>query len=356
MRNEAYLEGLEQAFTSTPSYDELPAQLVHLKNSHGMTISLMDVGATWLSCRLPLVSGIREVLLHSPDMACHRKQSAYFGAIVGRYANRIDRSQFSLDDRIYSLNGNEGKNILHGGKQGFDKRRWTIVAQSDNAVTFNLHSEDGDQGFPGNLFASVTYLLDEENRVEIQYQAECDKTCPINLTNHAYFNLGGVGSGVKSLEHMLMMEASHYLPTRKDLIPTGMWNPISKTAFDFSELKAIGRDFLADKDQKVAGGYDHTFIFDPDVCDGEALAVSLLAPDRSVIMKVSTTKPAIQFYSGNCLEGTPSELGNYENFDGLALETQYLPDGPNHPEWGEKSGVYQANQPYHHRTAYQFLF
>ncbi|NGN98815.1 galactose-1-epimerase [Grimontia sp. S25] len=356
MSNDADLKRLEQAFTSAPSYDGLPATLVHLKNSHGMTLSVMDVGATWLSCRLPLTSGFREVLLHAPDMTAHLKQTAYFGAIAGRYANRIDASQFSLGDRTYSLCSNEGKNTLHGGKEGFDKRRWTIATQSHNAVTFHLDSEDGDQGFPGNLSASVTYLLDEDNRVEIRYQAECDRACPINLTNHAYFNLAGAGSGVKSLDHILMMEASYYLPTRKDLIPTGAWNPVSETAFDFSEPKVIGRDFLSDEDQKIARGYDHAFILDPDVCDGEALAVSLLAPDRSVIMKVSTTKPAIQFYSGNFLQGTPGEHGDYENFDGLALETQYLPDGPNHPEWGEKSGIHQAYQPYQHRTVYQFLF
>lgn len=356
MGTDKYLASLEQAMCSTPAFDGIPARLVHLQNAKGMKVSFMDIGATWLSCTLPLQGEQREVLLRAPDMAAHRAQKAYFGATVGRYANRIDASQFTLDGQVFRLSHNEGDNILHGGVEGFDKRRWVIERQSAQFVTFGLESRDGDQGFPGNLKVSVTFTLTDDNAVVITYDAVCDKTCPVNLTNHAYFNLMGEGSGMKSLDHLLMLHATHYLPTREDLIPTGEWKAVSGTSFDFTALKAIGRDFLADNDQKIAGGYDHAFIFGESGNDGEKPVALLATPDQSVTMAVATTKPAIQFYAGNFLEGTPGASGTYTNYDGLALETQCLPDGPNHPEWGEKSGMLEANTPYRHQTRYHFTF
>lgn len=350
------LTQLENTMGSTQAFDGAPANLVHLQNAKGMTASFMDVGATWLSCTLPLDTGRREVLLRSPDMVEHMKQTAYFGTTVGRYANRIDGGRFSINGEEFQLSQNEGNNILHGGKDGFDKRRWTIEHQTETSVTFGLTSKDGDQGFPGNLVARVTFALSDDNAVEIEYYAECDKTCPVNLTNHAYFNLAGEGSGAKSLEHTLLMHATHYLPTRADLIPVGEWKNVTGTAFDFSTAKTIGRDFLADDDQKLAGGYDHAFIFDAAYCDGKKAAATLISPDGAVTMAVATTKPAIQFYSGNFLEGTLGASGTYALYDGLALETQFLPDGPNHPEWGMLSGILQAGETYRHTTRYAFSF
>ena len=208
-----YFEQLEQAMAQTPSFDGQPAKLVHLTNSHGMTVSFMDMGATWLSCTLPVNGDQREILLRSANMAEHMKQDAYFGSIVGRYANRIAKGQFTIDGQRYQLGINNGENSLHGGLEGFDKRRWAIVEQDDQQVAFALHSADGDQGYPGNLDVKVVYTLTDDNELHIAYQALTDQSCPVNLTNHAYFNLAGEASEAKSLDHTLQLKTRHYLPT-----------------------------------------------------------------------------------------------------------------------------------------------
>ena len=192
---EPYLDAITSAMTNEPWHDGKPAKVIHLTNNNGMSVSVMDVGATWLSCRLPIGNephtGFREVLLRSLNMTEHKQQQAYLGAVVGRFANRIKDGQFSLGERVYTVVNNEGRNSLHGGGDGFDKRRWKVRNQTEQAVTFTLFSVDGDQGYPGNSDVSVTYTLTEQNRVQILYQATCDQDCPVNLTNHAYFNLDG---------------------------------------------------------------------------------------------------------------------------------------------------------------------
>lgn len=351
-----YFEQLEQAMMQTPSFDGQAANLLQLTNANGMTASFMDIGATWLSCTLPLDGEHREVLLRSPNMAEHMKQDAYFGAIVGRFANRIANGRFEIDGEHYQLGINNGENSLHGGLDGFDKRRWKIAEQSDRQVVFTLRSPDGDQGYPGNLDVKVTYTLTDENELVIAYEANTDKTSPVNLTNHAYFNLAGEASNAKSLDHTLQLSAEHYLPTDAGLIPTGEQKPVSGTSFDFTEPKLIGQAFLSEQDQKNAGGYDHAFVLKPEVTDCVSVAAVLIAPKEDVVMKVKTTKPAIQFYSGNFLAGVPGASKTYALYDGLALETQYFPDGPNKPEWGLNSGVLSSGDCYHHRTVYQFEF
>lgn len=351
-----HIEQLELAMAKTPSFDGRLAQLIHLVNANGMTVSFMDIGATWLSCTLPVSGEQREVLLRSPNMVKHLEQEAYFGAIVGRFANRIAKGQFEVGGHAYQLGINNGENSLHGGLEGFDKKRWTIVEQCAQRVVFSLHSKDGDQGYPGNLDVTVTYILTDSNELSITYEANADKTCPVNLTNHAYFNLAGEGSGAKSLDHELQLHASHYLPTDDGLIPTGELKPVEGTSFDFTQSKSIGRDFLTEQDQKIAGGYDHAFVFKPEVTDGVSVAAILTAPKNDVVMLVKTSKPAIQFYSGNFLAGTPGKSMSYELYDGLALETQYFPDGPNKPEWGINSGVLNCGEAYRHQTMYQFEF
>ncbi|EMC9922258.1 galactose-1-epimerase [Vibrio parahaemolyticus] len=352
----AYFQQLEQAMAQTPSFDGQTANLIHLTNANGVTASFMDIGATWLSCTLPVNGENREVLLRSPNMAEHMKQDAYFGSIVGRFANRIAKGQFEIDGEKYQLGINNGENSLHGGLEGFDKRRWKVEEQNDQQVTFSLRSPDGDQGYPGNLDVKVTYTLTDENELAIAYDAKTDKTSPVNLTNHAYFNLAGEASRAKSLDHTLQLNAGHYLPTDAGLIPSGEQKPVSGTSFDFTEPKSIGQEFLAEEDQKTAGGYDHAFLFIPEVTDGVSVAAVLIAPKEDVVMKVKTTKPAIQFYSGNFLAGTPGASKTYERYDGLALETQYFPDGPNKPEWGLNNGVLSSGDCYQHQTTYQFEF
>ncbi|ELH3113820.1 galactose-1-epimerase [Vibrio parahaemolyticus] len=352
----AYFQQLEQAMAQTPSFDGQTANLIHLTNANGMTASFMDIGATWLSCTLPINGENREVLLRSPNMVEHMKQDAYFGSIVGRFANRIAKGQFEIDGEKYQLGINNGENSLHGGLEGFDKRRWKVEEQNDQQVTFSLRSPDGDQGYPGNLDVKVTCTLTDENELAIAYDAKTDKTSPVNLTNHAYFNLAGEASRAKSLDHTLQLNAGHYLPTDAGLIPTGEQKPVSGTSFDFTEPKSIGQEFLAEQDQKTAGGYDHAFVFMPEVTEGVSVAAVLIAPKEDVVMKVKTTKPAIQFYSGNFLAGTPGASKTYERYDGLALETQYFPDGPNKPEWGLNNGVLSSGDCYQHQTTYQFEF
>ncbi|MBR9874398.1 MAG: galactose-1-epimerase [Vibrionaceae bacterium] len=352
----AYFEQLEHAMMQTPSFDGQVAKLIHLTNASGMTASFMDIGATWLSCTLPLDDEQREVLLHSPNMAEHMKQDAYFGAIVGRFANRIAKGQFEIDGEHYQLSVNNGENSLHGGLDGYDKRRWKIVEQSTQEVTLTLHSPDGDQGYPGNLDIKVTYTLTDENELIISYEANTDKTSPVNLTNHAYFNLAGEASNVNSMDHTLQLIAEHYLPTDTGLIPTGEQKPVLGTSFDFTEPKPIGQAFLTEQDQKTAGGYDHAFVLKPEVTDGVSVVAVLTAPKEDVVMKVKTTKPAIQFYSGNFLAGVPGASKTYALYDGLALETQYFPDGPNKPEWGLNKRGLSSGGCYQHRTVYQFEF
>jgi aldose 1-epimerase (EC 5.1.3.3) len=217
----AYFEQLEKTMAQAPSFDGQTANLFHLTNANGMTVSFMDIGATWLSCTLPVNGENREVLLRSPNMAEHMKQDAYFGSIVGRFANRIAKGQFEIYGEKYQLGINNGKNSLHGGLEGFDKRRWNIEEQSNQQVTFSLYSPDGDQGYPGNLDVEVTYTLTDENELAIAYDAVTDQRSPVNLTNHAYFNLAGEASCAKSLDHTLQLNADHYLPTDTGLIPTG---------------------------------------------------------------------------------------------------------------------------------------
>lgn len=351
-----YFQQLELEMTQEPSFDGEFAKLIHLTNKNGVTASFMDIGATWLSCTLPVKGEQREILLRSPSMAEHMKQTAYFGSIVGRFANRIARGQFEIGNQRYQIGVNNGENSLHGGFDGFDKRRWKILEQNTEQVVFELHSQDGDQGYPGNLLVKVIYTLTDDNQIIIDYDASTDKLCPVNLTNHAYFNLAGEDSSTKSLDHTLQLCADEYLPTDTGLIPTGELKPVENTSFDFRQLKLIGKDFLSEQDQKTAGGYDHTFVFTPEVSNCASTAATLISPQEDVIMKVKTTKPAVQFYSGNFLKATPGKSRKYEQFDGLALETQYFPDGPNHQGWGVNRGMLKNGEKYKHVTCYQFEF
>ncbi|OEF25767.1 galactose-1-epimerase [Vibrio rumoiensis] len=351
-----YLQKLENDMTSSAWLDGKKANIIHLTNSYGMSVSFMDIGATWLSCMLPIDEQGREVLLRSKNMAEHIKQTAFFGSTVGRYANRIGNSQFHIGTDTFDIVANEGVNSLHGGKIGFDKKRWKINEQTDNSVIFELFSEDGDQGYPGNLNVEVCYELTDDNELSISYRANVDKACPVNLTNHAYFNLAGEGSDKKSTDHLLQMVAKSYLPTKPDMLPTGKTLSVLQTGFDFNHEKQVGLDFLKDSDQVIAGGYDHAFLFDAHLCDGKQTVATLCSPNQDVIMQLATTKPSVQFYSGNFLDGAVGANKVYQKYDGLALETQYLPDGPNHLEWGKSAGLLETKEDYHHKTVYGFIF
>ena len=214
-------QSLHQSMTATQAYDGQSAQLVTLSNVHGMEVTFMDIGATWLSCILPVKGNRREVLLGVNSMENFDKQASYLGATVGRYANRIANGRFKIDGKTYKLETNQAGNTLHGGPNGFDKRRWSITEQTEASVVFSLVSVDSDQGFPGKLNVSVRYELTEDNRVSIEYTATTDKATPVNLTNHAYFNLLGAEAGHDCLSHIVSINASQFLPTNSVGIPLG---------------------------------------------------------------------------------------------------------------------------------------
>ncbi|OXX70978.1 galactokinase [Vibrio sp. V19_P1S1T109] len=346
---------LVHTMTQQVAYDGRPAQLVSLTNRIGSRVVLMDIGATWLSCELALKDGERrEVLLGVSTMSDFQKQQSYMGVTVGRYANRIAKGQFELNDQRYQVTTNQAGNSLHGGLEGLDQRRWTIAHKSAQQVTFSIHSSDGDQGFPGNVDIAVSYELNDQNQLILRYLATTDKPTPLNLTNHAYFNLLGAESDHTILDHSLSIKADQFLPTDPHGIPLSGPKSVIDTGFDFRVAKSIGRDLLKDEQQQASKGYDHSYLL-PDKADLTVCAAQLKSPDAKVTMSVFTTKPAIQLYSGNWLSGTPNRRGGvYQGYAGVALETQYLPDAPNHAEWQQPSCITLPGQEYTHTTIYQF--
>lgn len=333
------------------------SKVIALTNRHGMKILLSTLGASWISCILPMSAGKRDVLLGSPNMAAQMDQGVYLGATIGRVANRIAHGRFNLAGREYQVTSNQGEHCLHGGRDNFSYRVWKVTQINPYEAIFSLVSEDGDQGFPGELQAEVRYVLTDENKVIIDYRTQVSELCPVNLTNHAYFNLAGEDSERTALEHDLQLAATHYLPTDKGGIPTGEWRDVSETFFDFRRKKRIGYDFLQDDDQKAVGGYDHAMILAPELTDGEQTVASLFSPEGDVRMDIATTLPAMQVYTGNYLISVPGKSRHYTPFSGVAFETQFPPDAVNHPEWGEQySGISQPNQIYHQKTSYHFIF
>ena len=333
--------------------DGQPPRLIELADGCGTRLSLMDWGGTWLSCRVPVAGGEREVLLGCARLADYFTQSAFLGATIGRYANRIGGAQLTHAGRTIALTPTPGGNQLHGGPQGFDRRRWRIVQQTASAVVLGIESADGDQGFPGKLRATVRYGLDGDGRLSIDYTAEVDSPCPVNLTNHAYFNLDGAATDIR--QHRLQIHSGYYLPVDGELIPLGQLQPVAGSSFDFSKAKAIGRDFLADEQQRLARGYDHAYLLDPECREMASVAATVVAGDGRLAMDVYTSKPSLQFYSGNFLAGVPARDGRtYSAYQGFALETQFLPDSPNHPEWPQPDCWLRPGETYRHRTVLVF--
>jgi aldose 1-epimerase len=345
---------LQKSMVIDPALDGESAKLFVLKNLQGMSVTLMDIGATWLSCEIPVGSEVRDVILGVNTMADHQRQSVYMGATIGRFANRIDLGRFDIEDKRYQVLTNQGTNVIHGGPEGFDQRRWRGVQQNEHVVCFTLESCDGDQGFPGNLQVKVTYQLSEENELSIDYKAVTDKSCPVNLTNHAYFNLMGNKSNQDCLTHYLMIQADEFLRNNELGIPVGTFDSVKKSSFDFRTLKEIGKDFLTERDQRIVAGYDHSFLIDKEAQNGVAVAARAISPDGKVMLELRTTKPAIHFYSGNYLAGTPNcSGGEYRNQSAFALETQFLPDSPNHPEWEQPCPILSPGEIYSYLTSYK---
>jgi len=334
--------------------DGQPYQLTRLQNAGGMTVTLMDWGATWLSAVLPLKSGkTRELLLGCRTPADYQRQAAYLGATVGRYANRIAYASLLVGNKPHPLLANQGEHQLHGGPEGFNARRWRIVQQDTQQVSYALYSPDGDQGFPGNLEVQVNYRLTADNRLEISYQARTDRACPVNLTNHAYFNLDGADTDAR--RQRLQLFADRYLPVDSEGIPNAELTPVDGSGMDFRHPKTLLQDFLRDRDQQRVKGYDHAYLLHRTCGALDCPAAHLWSADGQVQMSVFTSAPALQLYSGNYLDGTPArDGGSYASYAGIALESEFLPDSPHHPEWPQPDCWLRPGQQYQSATHYQF--
>ncbi|MGN0002604.1 MAG: aldose epimerase family protein [Sphingobacterium composti] len=277
----------------------------------------------------------------------------FYGAVVGRYGNRIGNGTFKLGDNTYQLEINNGKNTLHGGKNGVFNKVWDVKSISDDAITLEYLSPDGEAGFPGNVKMSVTYKLNNDGGLEIHYEGETDKETVLNLTNHAYFNLNGAGDST-ILDHELWIDADKLTEVNKGLIPTGINSDVKGTPFDFTVAKSIGKDIDQKNQQLTFGkGYDHNFVLNKK--EGFTDVATLYAPKTGIEMKVITTEPGLQFYSGNFMSSDePRGKGgkSYPYRSALCLETQHFPDSPNQPSF--PSTVLSPGQKYSTKTEYRF--
>lgn len=300
-----------------------------LTSTTGIEVKIMTYGGAIVSILAPDRSGNSEnVVLGFDNLAQYEAGTPFFGALIGRFGNRIAEGKFTLNDETYQLSINDGPNHLHGGITGFDKVVWTAteIQHAENpALKLTYFSKDGEEGYPGNLNVAVTYTL-SGNDLIIDYEATTDKPTPVNLTNHAYYNLAGSGT---ILNHILTLNADAYTPVNETLIPTGEILPVAGTPFDFTTPFEIGARI-----DQVPGGYDHNFVM-KSVADGEMIfAASLFDPLSGRIMEIYTQEPGIQFYSGNFLDGTLVSGSFVMNqYTGLCLETQHFPDSPNHPNF-----------------------
>lgn len=334
--------------------DGQPFRLLTLRNDAGMVVTLMDWGATLLSARIPLSDdSVREALLGCASPEQYPGQAAFLGASIGRYANRIANSRYTFAGETVELIPSQGDNQLHGGPDGFDKRRWQIVNQNDRQVLFALTSDDGDQGFHGHLCATVQYRLTDDNRISITYRATVDKPCPVNLTNHVYFNLDGDKTDVR--QHKLQILADEYLPVDEMGIPHDGLKSVAGSTFDFRTPKIISSEFLADDDQRKV-----KVTITPSCSRHRAIRIRRSLDcgpeDEKLQMEVYTSAPALQFYSGNFLGGTPSRGPDaYADWQGLALESEFLPDSPNHPEWPQPDCFLRPGEEYASVTEYRFI-
>lgn len=330
--------------------DGTPVELFTLNNANGTRVAITNYGGAIVSLQTLDRDGVLgDIVLGLDSLAGYQEQTAYLGAIIGRYANRIAGGTFTLDGRTFSLALNNGPNHLHGGLTGFDKAVWRPEPFTDDrgaGLTLRHTSPDGDEGYPGTLKLSVRYQLTDEDELEVEYEAVTDAPTPVNLTQHSYFNLAGADSG-DILGHQVMIRADRYLPVDAGLIPTGELAPVANTPLDFRTAAAVGARIRDPNPQLEHGrGYDHTFVLRRGA-PGLVHAARVTESTSGRTLDVSTTEPGLHFYSGNHLDGHP-----FAQRAGFSLETQHYPDSPNRPEF--PSSILRPGERYQSRTVFAF--
>ncbi len=329
--------------------DNKEVQLFTIKNPSGLTVKITNYGGIVTSILTPDKNGkFDNVVLGYEHLDGYLNDTPYFGAIVGRYANRIAKGKFTLDGKEYTLAINNGPNHLHGGLKGFDKVVWdakTFSSADEAGVKLSYLSKDGEEGYPGNLHVTIVYTITQKNELKIEYSATTDQPTPINLSHHSYFNLSG-NSGKSILEHVLQIDADKYTVVDETLIPTGELRPVDR-AMDFRKPMPVGSRI-----DSVAGGYDHNYLLNNN--GAFAKVAELFDPSSGRAMEVFTDEPGMQFYSGNFLDGSITGSGGitYHKHFGLCLETQHFPDSPNHPEF--PNSILKPGDEYKQKTTYKF--
>ncbi|MCF4998890.1 galactose-1-epimerase [Pseudomonas syringae] len=355
----AGLSSEHKAFGKTN--DGTPVEQYILRNSHGMQATVITYGGTLQSLLVPDKQGkLEDVVLGFDDVQGYQKGTAYFGATIGRFGNRLADGKFELDGKSYQVPQNDKSNALHGGTEGFDKKVWKAEetkGKDSVGVTLTYVSADGEMGFPGNLTTAVTYSLNDNNELHIDYKASTDKPTVLNLTNHSYFNLAGAGNG-DILKQVATLHASHYTPVTAKLIPTGELAPVAGTPMDFTQPTAIGQHIKADHPQlKFAepkqGGFDFNWALDAKG-DVKKPAAEVSDPQSGRHLQLFTTEPGVQFYTSNFLDGTVKGKGGkvYPHWGAFTLETQHYPDSPNQKNF--PSTRLDPGQAYTHSVVLKF--
>lgn len=337
--------------------DGKTADLYTLTNANGVTAKISNYGGIVTHLYVPDKDGkLEDVVLGFDTLDEYLNGHPFFGALVGRYGNRIGNAQFTLDGQTYKLHENNGPNSLHGGKVGFDKVLWNaqeFVTDEGAGLKLTHLSPDMDEGYPGNLQVEITYTLSNDNTLKIDYKATTDKPTIVNLTNHSYFNLTGLKRDI--LEHVVTIAADSLVEVNHQLIPTGRLIPVEGTPFDFNSPHAVGEriDDLSDEQIKFGGGYDHCWVLKKDLQGDFPLIATVFEPGSGRLMEVFTTEPGVQFYTGNFLNGKEQGKGvSYTKRYGLCLETEHYPDSPNQPHF--PSVVLRPGETYQTSTAYRF--
>ncbi|MDT0649499.1 aldose epimerase family protein [Autumnicola edwardsiae] len=342
-------------FGTTPQGEQV--EMYTLKNTGGMEVKIITYGGRITSLKAPDKNGdYEDVVLGFDTIEQYSEDNPYFGALVGRYGNRIAGGKFSLDGEEYELAQNNGENHLHGGEKGFDKVIWDATpeeGENSSSLKLTYTSEDMEEGYPGKLETTVTYTLTDDNSLDVKYEATTDKKTIVNLTQHAYFNLSGDFSET-ILDHIVTINADQFVPVDESLIPTGEIREVAGTPFDFREPKAVGEEINADNEQIMrGGGYDHNWVLN-NQDSGMRMAASAYEPDSGRFLEVFTDEPGMQLYTGNFLNGSlPAQGGgNYEKRTGICFETQHYPDTPN--QEGFPSVVLEPGEKYTSNTSFRF--